>query len=179
MGYLEFVSGKYLLTDRGLRELTESRKQAAASDDQKEEISHNELENKLKTIGEFFQFVATKRASVNEIIPDSAQKLKEARQVDCLWVRMVHFGGKIQYAIEVQIAGNISDTIERLEMVSGFVQRAVIVTDPRQEAVITDRLKVKRSPLLDKILFVEAEDLDKVLQACNVLKSFTEKVFQS
>jgi hypothetical protein len=140
-------------------------------------MSHNEIENKLKAIGEFFEFISVKRAPVNDARPAHAPRLAENRQLDCLWARVINFGGKVQYAFEVQLGGNISDAIERLEMVASFVQKAVVITDEDQQMRIRDRLNVKHSQLRDKILFLSYEDIDNVLEAVNALKVFTSKIF--
>lgn len=121
--------------------------------------------------------MSIKRASVNEARPASTAKLSENRQLDCLWARVIHFGGKVQYAFEVQVGGNISDAIERLEMVAPFVQKAVVVTDEQQQRKMEDRLAVKNSPLRDKLLFLSYEDINQIAAAVNALKVFTEKVF--
>jgi hypothetical protein len=121
--------------------------------------------------------MSVKRASVNDARPARTAKLAEDRQLDCLWARVIHFGGKVQYAFEVQLGGNMSDAIERLEMVAPFVQKAVVVTDDEQERRIHDRLDVKHSPLRDKVMFLSYEDVNNVAAAVNALKVFTGKVF--
>lgn len=131
----------------------------------------------MKFIGEFFQFEVRKNPSINDVLPSSALRLKEKRQLDCLWVRTVHFAGKIQYPLEIQIAGSIADTIERLEMVANFIQKAIIITDQTQQEKILDRLKIKRSPLLDKVVFIDIEDVDKIVEAATIMKMFTDKIF--
>lgn len=177
LGYIDSVSREYFLTEMGSKIIKELKQQEATTKDQKQEISHNDIEDKVKLIGEFFEFKAKKRESINAVLPTHI-KLKEGdRQFDCLWVRYVHFGGKIQYPIEIQIGGNIADAISRLETVSNFVQKAIIVTDEKQEKIIMDRLRAKRSHLLDKLVFIYTEDIDKIVQAANILKSFTGKVF--
>jgi len=160
------------MEDRAKRRLRSAKGRVEA-----EEISHGDIEDKLKLIGDFFQFMSVKRAAVNEARPTSGPKLTENRQLDCLWVRMVHFGGKVQYAFEVQVGGNISDAIERLEMVASFVQKAIVITDEKQREVIQERLAVKHSPLRDKILFLSYDDINNVAEAVNALKVFTQKVF--
>lgn len=62
-------------------------------------------------------------------------------------------------------------------MVASFVQKAVVITNESQRAVIEDRLAVKHSPLRDKILFLSYEDINNVAEAVNALKVFTQKVF--
>jgi hypothetical protein len=171
------VADGYYLSTRGMEETAQAKRLAAASPDQRDAISHNDIENKLKSIGEFFEFMSIKRASVNDARPSSTTKLSENRQLDCLWARVIHFGGKVQYAFEVQVGGNMSDAIERLEMVAPFVQKAVVVTDEKQQRKIEDRLKVKHSPLCDKLLFLSYEDINQIAAAVNALKVFTGKVF--
>jgi len=83
----------------------------------------------------------------------------------------------VQYAFEVQLGGNISDAIERLEMVASFVQKAVVVTDEDQQHRIQDRLLVKHSALRDKIIYLSYDDIDNVVEAVNALKVFSRKVF--
>lgn len=103
--------------------------------------------------------------------------LSENRQLDCLWARVIHFGGKVQYAFEVQVGGNMSDAIERLEMVAPFVQKAVVVTDEEQQRKIENRLNVKHSQLRDKLLFLSYEDINQIATAVNALKVFTANFF--
>lgn len=165
------------LSKAGMEDRTQRRLRTAKGQAEAEEISHGDMEDKLKLIGDFFQFMSVKRATVNEARPDSAPKLVENRQLDCLWARVVHFGGKVQYAFEVQVGGNISDAIERLEMVASFVQKAIVITDEAQREVIKGRLAVKHSPLRDKILFLSYDDINNVAEAVNALKVFTQKVF--
>jgi hypothetical protein len=171
------VADSFYLSKAGMEERTQQRLRSAKGQEEADEISHGEIEDKLKLIGDFFQFMSIKRATVNEARPATAPKLKENRQLDCLWARVVHFGGKVQYAFEVQVGGNISDAIERLEMVSSFVQKAVVITDEAQREVIRERLALKHSPLGDKILFLSYEDINNVAEAVNALKVFTQKVF--
>jgi len=178
LGLVNYISGKYVLSEEGLRQERAAREAAACSESEKQEISHNDLEDKLTIIGAFFQFEVKKRAKINQILPPSNRRFSENRQVDCLWVRFVHFGGKLQYPFEVQISGNMADAIERLEMVANVVQKAVVVTDEKQQKRMLDRLKVKRSLLLDKVIFVTPDEVDKVVEAAAVMKSFTEQLFQ-
>lgn len=173
---VDFVAGKYYVSRKGSQLRRVELEAAAATRTEKEEIAHNDIENKLSLIGAFFQFDVKKRAKLNEILPKSSQ-MKENRQVDSLWVRFVHFGGKIQYPFEVQLSGSMADAIERLEMVANVVQKAVFITDAKQKEKMLDRLQVKRSPLLDKIIFLEPEEVDKILEATVVMKSFTEAIF--
>ncbi len=177
LGLVNKVADTYYLSKLGLKELTQRKVAEAGSGDAAKAASHNDIEDKLQAIGEFFEFMSIKRASVNEARPPVAPRLSENRQLDCLWARVIHFGGKVQYAFEVQLGGNISDAIERLEMVASFVQRAVVVTDEDQQKRIQDRLLVKHSPLRDKILFLSYDDIDNVVEAVNALKVFTKKVF--
>ena len=178
LGLVNYITGKYVLTEEGLRQERAAREAAACSEDEKQTISHNDLEDKLTLIGAFFQFEVKKRATINQMLPPSNRRLSEDRQVDCLWVRFVHFGGKLQYPFEVQISGNMADAIERLEMVANVVQKAVVVTDEKQQKRMLDRLKVKRSLLLDKVMFVTPDEVDKVVEAAAVMKSFTDQLFQ-
>lgn len=171
------LADSFYLSKAGMEDSTQRRLNAASGPAEAESISHGDIEDKLKLIGDFFEFMSIKRATVNQARPTQAVRLTENRQLDCLWARVVHFGGKVQYAFEVQVGGNISDAIERLEMVATFVQKAVVVTDERQQAVIEDRLAVKHSPLRDKILFLSYEDINNVAEAVNALKVFTQKVF--
>lgn len=178
LGCVDTVARRYFLTDRGLKLAANIKQQTVKTIEDKQEISHQDLADNMRVIGEFFEFETTDRASVNDVLPSYALKLAEGdRQVDCLWVRYVHFAGKIKFPIEVHLGGNLADTIDRLETVSEYVQKAVIITDEEQEKKIRDRLKVKRSRLLDKLVIVSIEDVYKAVQATNVLKSFTSKIF--
>jgi hypothetical protein len=171
------LADSFYLLKAGMEDSTQRRLKTAKGKSDAEKISHGDIEDKLKLIGDFFQFMSIKRAAVNEARPENAPKLTENRQLDCLWARVVHFGGKVQYAFEVQVGGNISDAIERLEMVASFVQKAIVITDETQREVIKDRLAVKQSPLRDKILFLSYDDINNVAEAVNALKVFTQKVF--
>jgi hypothetical protein len=178
---IDFVAGRYYLSRTGLHGLAartrRSAKQAGPRGRSAATQSHNDIENKLTTIGAFFQFDVKKRASVNDILP-AANRLREDRQVDSLWVRFVHFGGRVQYPFEVQLSGSIADAIERLEMVANFVQKAVVVTDEVQQRRMMDRLAAKRSVLLDKVVFLSPDEIDKIVEATIVMKSFTEALFK-
>lgn len=171
------VADTYYLSAHGMEATTQAKTRAARSSEKRDAISHNDIEDKLKSIGEFFEFMAIKRASVNDARPVRVPKLSENRQLDCLWARIIHFGGRVQYAFEVQLSGNVSDAIERLEMVAPFVQKAVVVTDEAQQRKIEDRLLVKQSPLRDKLLFLSYDDINQIAAAVNALKVFTGKVF--
>lgn len=173
---VDFITGQYYISRKGSQIRRIDLESTAATRTEREEIAHNDIEDKLSLIGAFFQFEVKKRAKLNDILPRSSQ-LKENRQVDSLWVRFVHFGGKIQYPFEVQLSGSMADAIERLEMVANVVQKAIVITDAKQKEKMLDRLKVKRSPLLEKIVFLEPEEVDKILEATIVMKSFTEAVF--
>jgi hypothetical protein len=177
IGFVNNVADEYYLSKMGIQEATRRRVRELPDARAIDEVSHSEIENKLKAIGEFFEFISVKRASVNDARPAGALRLAENRQLVCLWARVINFGGKVQYAFEVQLGGNISDAIERLEMVASFVQKAVVVTDEEQQMRIKDRLNVKHSQLRDKILFLSYEDIDNVLEAVNALKVFTNKIF--
>jgi len=171
------LADSFYLTKSGMQDSTQRHIKIAKGQAEAEAISHGDIEDKLKLIGDFFQFLSIKRAAVNEARPEKTVKLAENRQLDCLWARVVHFGGKVQYAFEVQVGGNIADAIERLEMVASFVQKAVVITNENQQTVIEDRLAVKHSPLRDKIVFLSYEDINNVAEAVNALKVFTQKVF--
>lgn len=177
MGFVTTVGGEYLLSREGLKAYTRLLRQTITSLREAQRLSHNDIEEKMRFIGEFFQFEVRKRPSVNEILPSSASKLKEKRQLDCLWVRTIHFAGKLQYPIEIQIAGSIADTIERLEMVANFIQKAIVITDQKQQERIRERLETKRSPLIDKIVFIDIDDIDKIVEAATIMKAFVERVF--
>lgn len=178
LGYVDVVARNYFLTDRGLKLAGEIKQRAVATVEEKQKISHRDLEDSMRLIGEFFEFETTDRASINDVLPSYALKLAEGdRQLDCLWVRYIPFGGKIKFPIEIHLGGNLADTIDRLETVSEYVQKAVIITSEEQEKKILDRLKVKKSRLLDKLVIVSVEDVYKAVQATNVLKSFTTKIF--
>ncbi len=171
------LADSFYLSKTGMENNTQRRVRAARGKTEAETISHGDIEDKLKLIGDFFQFLSIKRATVNEARPANSTKLSENRQLDCLWARVVHFGGKVQYAFEVQVGGNISDAIERLEMVASFVQKAVVVTSESQRTVIEERLAVKHSTLRDKIVFLSYDDINNVAEAVNALKVFTQRVF--
>jgi hypothetical protein len=176
IGLVDFVAGRYYVSRRGSQLRRLELESTATTPAHREQIAHSDIEDKLRLIGAFFQFDVKKRASLNDILPTSSQ-LRENRQVDSLWVRFVHFGGKLQYPFEVQLSGSMADAIERLEMVANIVQKAVVITDAKQKEKMLDRLKVKRSPLLDKIVFLEPAEVDKILEATIVMKSFTESIF--
>lgn len=177
LGYADLVLGNLLLTEKGMKWWNGARI-AGATPQERIKISHNDIENKLQVIGEFFEFQTTKRPSINQVLPSYALKLTEGdRQLDCLWVRYVHFGGQIKFPIEVHLSGNLADSLDRLETVSEYVQKAIIITTPDQEKTIVDRLRVKRSRLLDKLVIVNVEEVYKVMEATNVIKSLSEKIF--
>jgi len=176
LGVVDFVAGRHFLSKKGIRDVSRMEIASAASREDERKISHNDIENKLTTIGAFFQFEVKKRASLNEILPPT-NRLRDDRQVDSLWVRFVHFAGKLQYPFEVQLSGSMADAIERLEMISNYVQRAVVVTDEVQKQTMVDRLKVKRSSLLDKLIFLSPDEVDKIVEATIVMRSFTEALF--
>jgi hypothetical protein len=126
LGLVKKVADGYFLSEKGMAVVRQRRLDQAKSDDEAQALSHNDIEDKLRLIGEFFEFISIKRASVNDARPPHSPKLKEERHLDCLWARVINFGGKIQYAFEVQIGGSIADAIERLEMVSSFVQKGAV-----------------------------------------------------
>jgi len=177
VGLMRKLADGYYLSKIGMDLIQDVKRGNAQSAKEKEKISHNEIENKLRMIGDFFEFTSLKRASVNDARPSRLPALKEDRQLDCLWARAVSFGGEIQYAFEVQVGGSISDAIERLEMVSSFVQKAIVVTDDTQAEKIRDRLEIKHSPLRDKITFLSYADINNVAEAVSALTIFTRHVF--
>jgi hypothetical protein len=178
LGFVDIVAKNYYATDLGLRLAAQTRASLAKDEESRLAVSHADLEDRLVIIGEFFEFEAAKRPSINAVLPSYALKLSHGdRQLDCLWVRYVHFGGKIKFPIEVHLGGNMADTLDRLETVSEFVQKAILVTDEEREKQVIDRLKVKRSRLLDKLVIVSVEDIYKVVEATSILRSFTSKVF--
>src|SRR6266852_4203968 len=85
--------------------------------------------------------------------------------------------GKIKFPIEIQLGGNLADTLERLETVSQFVKRAIIVTTEKQEKAIIDRLWVKKSHLLEKLTIIFVDDVYRAVEAANVLNSLAKKIF--
>jgi DNA-directed RNA polymerase subunit H (RpoH/RPB5) len=177
-GYADVVARNYLLTERGLKLAAEVKQKNVKTSKEKHKVSHQDLEDSIRVIGEFFEFETSPSASLNEVLPSYALKLSEGdRQLDCLWVRYIHFGGKIKFPIEIHLGGNLADTTDRLETVSEYVQKAVVITDEEQEKKLLDRLKVKKSRLLDKLVVISVEDVYKAVQATNVLKSFTTKLF--
>lgn len=178
LGLVDVVARKYYATEMGMKLLSELKIRQEKSWEKRMEISHGELEDRLVVIGQFFEFEATKRPSINAVLPTYAIKLSESdRQLDCLWVRYVHFAGKVKFPIEVHLGGNLADTIDRLETVSDFVQKAILVTTEEQERQVVDRLRVKRSRLLDKLVIITVDDVYKAAEATSILKSFTSKIF--
>lgn len=178
LGYVDLVARSYHLTARGLRFVVEEWRKAASSVEKKEAVTHKDLADKVKLIGKFFEFETSSSPSINDILPSYALKLTQGdRQLDCLWVRYVHFAGKVQFPIEIHLGGNLADTIDRLETVSEYVQKAIIITTQEQEKQIIDRLTVKRSRLLDKLVIVGIEDVYKAVEATAILESLTKKIF--
>jgi DNA-directed RNA polymerase subunit H (RpoH/RPB5) len=179
LGYADMVARRYFLTNKGLKLSTRIKQDQVETIDKKEEVTHNDLEDKVKIIGEFFEFEATKRVSVNKALPTYALKLKKSdRELDCLWVKYIPFAGSIKFPIEIQLSGNLADTLDRLETVSEYVQKAIIITTEEQEKTILERLKVKKSRLLEKVIFVYIDDIFKAVEATNVLQSLTKKIFK-
>ena len=185
---LEFVdvtSGKYYLTEKGIEALNEilkveiRKKKLPEKDIKKdlEEISHADLEDKVKYIGEFFEFEAIKKPSINTMLPPERQLKSSSKELDGLWIKKIPMGGKIYYPIEIQLSGNLSDTIDRLETISDFAQKVIIVIDEKQEKIMLERLQAKRSKLLDKTVYIRYEDIYKMVSATNALKGFFEKLF--
>jgi hypothetical protein len=178
MGYVDMVAKTYLLTNRGLKFVAAKKQRVATTIDEQIQLSHHDLEGKLKIIGDFFEFETTTRPSINVALPSYALKLSEGdRMLDCLWVRYVHFAGNIKFPIEIHLSGNLADALDRLETVSDYVQKAIIITNEEQEKKILDRLKVKRSRLLSKLVIIGVSDVYKAFEATSVLRSFTERLF--
>jgi hypothetical protein len=179
LGYADMVSRQYFLTKKGLKLYTRLKEARVKTIEKKEEVTHNDLEDKVKIIGEFFEFEAAKRVSLNEALPTYALKLKKSgRELDCLWVKYIPFAGQIKFPIEIQLSGNLADTLDRLETVSDYVQKAIIITTEEQEKIIRERLEVKKSRLLEKVIFVYVDDIFKAVEATNILKSLTKKIFK-
>jgi hypothetical protein len=177
-GYASLVAHQIFLTEMGHKLVTSLKLGEEKSQEKRAEVSHTDLEDKIKIIGEFFEFEAKKRASINEALPTYALKLKEGdRQLDCLWVRYIPFGGKVKFPVEIQLGGNLADSLDRLETVSQYVQRAIVVTTEDQEQTIIDRLKVKKSHLLDKLTIVFVEDVYKAVEAASVLSALAKRIF--
>jgi hypothetical protein len=177
-GYASLVAHQLILTEQGLKLASRLKVSYARTEEQRAEVSHSDLEDKVKLIGEFFEFEAKKRPSVNEALPTYALKFRAGdRQLDCLWVRYVPFAGKMKFPIEIQLGGSLADAIDRLETVTQYVQRAIIVTTEDQEKAIIDRLEVKRSPLLSKLTIIFVGDVYKAVEAANVLQSLARKIF--
>lgn len=185
LGIVETTSNKFYLTEYGNEKtselkgkaLTKDEKTQRAKEEKIEKISHSDLESKLQYIGEFFEFISIKRPRINEMLPDDRKLRSSNKELDGLWIKKIPMGGKIYYPIEVQIGGNLSDTIDRLETVSDFAQKALIVIDEEQENVLRERLNAKRSKLLDKIVCIRPEDVNKIMSATNALKSFFIDLF--
>ncbi len=177
-GYASVVAHHILLTEKGLKLATELRLENAETSRGRTGLSHVELEDKVRLIGEFFEFEAKKRPSINDALPSYALKLREGdRQLDCLWVRYIPFAGQIRFPVEIQLGGNLADSLDRLETVCDHVQRAIIVTTEDQEQKIVDRLKVKRSHLLDKLTIIFVDDVYKAVEAAGVLTALARKIF--
>ncbi len=179
LGLVDAVARKYYATEAGMKFISKWRVEKERTSEKRIQVSHSELEDRLVVIGKFFEFEAVKRPSINAVLPSYALKLSERdRQLDCLWVRYVHFAGKVKFPIEVHVGGNLADTIDRLETVSDFVQKAILVTTEDQEKEVMERLKVKRSRLLDKLVIIGVDDVYKAAEATTVLKSLTSKLFE-
>ncbi len=176
-GYASVVAHQLFLTDKGLK-LAAVLRLSEVPTDRRTQISHGDLEDKIKIIGEFFEFEAKKRASVNDALPTYAIKLQEGdRQLDCLWVRYIPFAGHVKFPVEIQLGGNLADSLDRLETVTQYVQKAIIVTTQDQEQRIVDRLKVKKSSLLDKLTIIFVDDVYKAVEAATVLSALAKKIF--
>lgn len=186
LGYIELTSGKYYFTEKGIEELNRLKKEIVekAEETKKdkqeklEEISHSDLEDKIKHIGDFFEFDAIKKPKINIMLPEDRQLKSSGKELDGLWIKKIPMGGKIFYPIEIQIGGNLSDTIDRLETVSDFAQKAIIVIDGEQEKIFRERLTAKRSKLIDKIVCIRPEDVNKIMSATNALKAFFIELFR-
>jgi len=183
--YVDVTSNKYYLTEKGIAALNEilkikiSENKIPKKEIKKklEKISHSDLEDKMKYIGDFFEFEAIEKPRVNIMLPPERQLKSFNKELDGLWIKKIPMGGKIYYPIEIQISGNLSDTIDRLETISDFAQKVIVVVDEKQEEIMLERLKAKRSKLLDKIVFIRPEDVYKMVSATNALKGFFEKLF--
>ncbi len=186
LGIIEITSGKYYLTDSGIEifnsikieKVEKTQKTFEKKKEKIEELSHSDLEDKLKYIGEFFEFESIKRPKINLMLPEDRKLKSSNKELDGLWIKKIPMGGKIYYPIEVQIGGNLSDTIDRLETVSDFAQKAIIVIDDKQEEMLRERLNAKRSKLVDKIVCIKPADVSKILSASNALKSFFQELFK-
>jgi hypothetical protein len=176
-GYASVVAHQIFLTEKGLK-LAADLRLSGVPTERRVEVSHGDLEDKIKIIGEFFEFEAKKRASINDALPTYAMKLQEGdRQLDCLWVRYIPFAGHVKFPVEIQLGGNLADSLDRLETVSQHVQKAIVVTTQDQEKRIIDRLKVKRSSLLDKLTIIFVDDVYKAVEAATVLSALAKKIF--
>ncbi len=177
-GFASLVAHQIFLTETGLKLVASLRLGRAPTESAKRGMSHGDLEDKIKIIGEFFEFEAKKRASINDALPTYALKLREGdRQLDCLWVRYIPFAGKVTFPVEIQLGGNLADALDRLETISQHVQRAIIVTTEDQESTIIERLRVKRSHLLDKLTIIFVDDVYKAVEAASVLSALARKLF--
>jgi hypothetical protein len=177
-GYASLVAHQLILTEKGVRFASRLKVSHVQNEKQQAQISHEDLEEKVRVIGEFFEFEAKKRPSVTEALPTYALKFRHGdRQLDCLWVRYIPFAGKIKFPIEIQLGGSIADAIDRLETVAQFVKRAIIVTTEDQEKQIMDRLEVKKSPLLGKLTIILTDDIYKAVEATSVLQSLAKRIF--
>ncbi len=177
-GYASLVAHQMILTGKGLKLASQVKLLTARTKERRADITHNDLEDKIKIIGEFFEFEAKKRPSVNEALPSYALKLREGdRQLDCLWVRYIPFAGRVKFPVEIQLGGNLADTLDRLETITHYVQRAIIVTTEAQEQQILDRLRVKKSPLLEKLTIIFVDDVYRAVEAASVLNSLAKRIF--
>lgn len=186
LGIIEITSSKYYLTDKGIeafnlfkiKKIEKTKKTSREKKKKINQLSHSDLEDNLKYIGEFFEFESIKRPKINMMLPIDRQLHSSSKELDGLWIKKIPMGGKIYYPIEVQIGGNLSDTIDRLETVSDFAQKAVIIIDENQEEILRERLSSRRSKLVDKIVCIKPEDVSKILSATNALKSFFQELFK-
>jgi len=174
---IDTIAGQFYLVSKGLEKADQLIVARALSPEESIRLSHREVEEKLRELGDFFQFETSIRTSVNVILPAPRRLTREDRQLDGLWTRSLPFSGNLYYPIEIHIGGSIADAIERLEMVHEFAQKCIIVADPADQEKIKGRLQARRSKLVDKVVFVTVEDVNKALEAASALKSIASAVF--
>jgi len=168
LGLVDSTSGKYYLTEEGLA--------AVSRLAEAEKPSHADLVDKMRYIGECLGFEALKEESVNAMLPPERRLRSYGKRLDCLWVMRMPLGGKVYYPVEVQLGGSLSDTIDRLETVADFAKKAIVVTDGRQEKAMVERLKARRSKLIDKVVFLRPEEVYKLVKAVNTLRSLLDRL---
>ncbi len=148
--FVEISSGKYYLTEKGITalnailkyQLTKNIETEIEVKQDLESISHSDLEDKMKYIGDFFEFEAIKRPNINLMLTMERQLKSSNKELDGLWIKKIPMGGKIYFPIEIQIGGNLSDTIDRLETVSDFAQKVITVIDETQEKNMIERMRL-------------------------------------